>query len=129
MPGGRRPTDRLDKLGSGPDAAPPGIGRSLQYSPFGGTKMNPAALKEQIEKGEYKVDPTAVADAMLRRLQAVREVQKECSYPDSEPPASVNMTPPEPSTTEPIHVRRVPRFRRPLSSIFAFRAGTHAHSS
>lgn len=93
--------------------------------------MNPATLREQIEKGEYKVDPTAVADAMLRRLQAVREAQKECSYPESEPPASVNMTPPEPSTTDPIHVSRRSGLRRSrrLSSIFAFRAGTHAHSS
>jgi anti-sigma28 factor (negative regulator of flagellin synthesis) len=30
--------------------------------------MNTAKLKEQIEKGEYEVDPAAVADAMLRRL-------------------------------------------------------------
>jgi Anti-sigma-28 factor, FlgM len=93
--------------------------------------MNPATLKAQIEKGEYQVDPVAVADAMLRRLQAHREAQNECSYPDSASPESLKMTPPEPSTTDPIHVSRAPRLRRPraLSSIFALRAGTHAHSS
>ena len=122
---------RLYKLGSRPDAERIGPGRSLRYSPFGGINMNPATLKEQIEKGEYQVDPVAVADAMLRRLHALPEAQKECSYPRSEPSASVKTTSPEPSMTEPIHVSRSPRHRGPraFSSIFAFRAGTHAHSS
>jgi hypothetical protein len=93
--------------------------------------MNPATLKEQIEKGEYEVDPVMVADAMLRRLHALRETQKECSNPRSGPAESVNTTSPEPSSTDPIQVKRVPKFRGPfaLSSIFAMRAGTHAHSS
>lgn len=60
--------------------------------------MEPATLKEQISKGEYRVDPTAVADALLRRLQ------NECSYPASGPSASVNTTPAGPSCTEPIQV-------------------------
>ncbi|MBV9805398.1 MAG: flagellar biosynthesis anti-sigma factor FlgM, partial [Solirubrobacterales bacterium] len=30
--------------------------------------MDPAMLKQQIDRGEYRVDPTAVADAILRRL-------------------------------------------------------------
>jgi len=118
-------------LGSRPDAERVGAGRSLEYSPFGEITMNPATLKEQIEKGEYQVNPVAVADAMLRRLHALQEAQKECSYPCSGPSASVNTTPPEPSMTEPIQVSRAPRRRGPraFSSIFAFRAGTHAHSS
>ena len=47
--------------------------------------MNATQLKEQIERGEYQVDPVAVADAMLRRLRglAAPSVQNECSYPDS----------------------------------------------
>jgi hypothetical protein len=61
--------------------------------------MEPATLKDQIAKGEYRVDPTAVADALLRRLQ------NECSYPTSSASASVNTTPGGPSTTEPIQVR------------------------
>jgi hypothetical protein len=60
--------------------------------------MDPAVLKEQIEKGEYRVDATAVADALLRRLQ------NACSYPASGPSASRNTTPGSPSTTDPIHV-------------------------
>jgi len=77
--------------------------------------MEPATLKEQIEKGEYRVDPTAVADALLSRLQ------NTCSYPASGPPESVNTTPAGPSTTEPIQVR--------LLRALALAAGTQAHSS
>ena len=71
--------------------APPTIG---SYSEV----MDPAVLKEQIAKGEYRVDTTAVADALIRRLQ------NECSYPASGPSASMNTTPGSPSTTEPIQV-------------------------
>ena len=46
----------------------------LEYSPFGEIAMNAAKLKEQIEQGEYEVDPVAVADAMLRRLTRPRAV-------------------------------------------------------
>jgi hypothetical protein len=53
--------------------------------------MDPAGLKEQIEKGEYSVDPKAVADAMLRRLR--QHVQNECSYPTNGSSASENTTP------------------------------------
>ena len=70
--------------------------------------MNAAELKQQIENGEYQVDPVAVADAMLRRLRGLpeRNAQKECSNPDSSPSASVNTTPGGPSTTKPTHVGR-----------------------
>jgi hypothetical protein len=95
--------------------------------------MNAAELKQQIENGEYQVDPVAVADAMLRRLRGLAQpsAQNECSYPDSSPSASVNTTPVGPSTTKPTHVRTAPRLRGPraLSSIVAVRAGTQAHSS
>ena len=48
-------------------------------------------LKEQIEKGEYRVDPKAVAEAMLRRLWFF--TQNECSYPINGSSASANTTP------------------------------------
>jgi len=77
--------------------------------------MDADMLKDQIQRGEYRVDPTAVADALLRRLQ------NECSYPASGPSASVNTTPAGPSTTEPIQVR--------LLRALALGAGTQTHNS
>ena len=105
----------------------------LEYSQSGGIAMNAAELKQEIENGEYQVDPVAVADAMLRRLRRLpeRNAQNECSNPDSSPSASVNTTPGGPSTTKPTHVRSVPRLRGPraFSSIAVVRAGTQAHNS
>jgi hypothetical protein len=75
--------------------------------------MDPAMLKELIEKGEYRVDSTAVADALLRRLQ------NACWYPASGPSASVNTTPGGPSSTDPIQVM--------LLSLLA--PGRQAHNS
>lgn len=77
--------------------------------------MEPATLKEQIAKGEYRVDPTAVADALLRRIQS------ECSYPASGPSASVNTTPAGPSTTDPIQVT--------LLRALGLDPGRHTHNS
>jgi Anti-sigma-28 factor, FlgM len=77
--------------------------------------MDPATLKEQIDSGEYRVDPTAVADALLRRLQ------NECWYPASGPSASVNTTPTDPSTTEPIQLT--------LLRALALDAGRQTHNS
>jgi hypothetical protein len=105
----------------------------LEYSPFGGIAMNAAKLKEQIEKGEYEVDPVAVADAMLRRLRGLAQpgAQNECSKPESSPSASTKATPGSPSTTKPTHVRSASRMRgaRAFSSFSALRAGTQTHSS
>jgi anti-sigma28 factor (negative regulator of flagellin synthesis) len=36
-------------------------------------------LRARIARGEYQIEPTAVAEAILRRLLQL----KECSYPDS----------------------------------------------
>ena len=77
--------------------------------------MDPATLKQQIDSGEYRVDPTAVAEALLRRLQ------NECWYPASGPSASVNTSPADPSTAEPIQVT--------LLRALALRAGTQTHNS
>lgn len=46
------------------------------------------ALREQIQSGGYRVDPQAVAEAILRRLLAGEtlgggRLQNACSYPDS----------------------------------------------
>jgi hypothetical protein len=107
-------------------------------------------LKQQIEAGEYLVDPTAVADAIVRRLRdaatghtgAVRRNdraerlrgngQNACSYPNSSSEPSVNTTPAGPSTTEPIKVRSTPRrswFDGVIAGFVHTLAGTHAQSS
>jgi Anti-sigma-28 factor, FlgM len=69
-----------------------------------------AELKQKIDRGEYVVDPWAIADALVERLRAAsfraHESQKECSYPDSSSSASVNTMPARPSRTRPTHVTR-----------------------
>ena len=107
-------------------------------------------LKQQIEAGEYRVDPTAVADAIVRRLReaatghspAARRSdraerrrgngQNACSYPPSSPEPSVKTTPAGPSTTEPMKVRSTPRrswFEGVIEGFVHTLAGRHAHSS
>src|SRR5690242_6404619 len=107
-------------------------------------------LKQQIEAGEYLVDPTAVADAIVRRLRdaatghtgVVRRNdradrlrgngQNACSYPTSSSEPSVNTTPAGPLTTEPIKVRSTPRrswFDGVIAGFVHTLAGTHAQSS
>ena len=60
-------------------------------------------------RATYRVDPTAVADAILRGsagLPERRALQNECSYPDSSPLAvGEHDARPAPSTTEPTQVR------------------------
>lgn len=113
--------------------------------------MKAARLKEQIENGEYRVDPAAVAEAILRRIggvEAVRDhglgaalgreaqrpganpAQNECSYPASSESASRKTTPGGPSATAPIHVtfRGAPGGRA-FSNIAAVRAGMQTQSS
>ena len=107
-------------------------------------------LKQQIEAGEYLVDPTAVADAIVRRLRdaatghagTVRRNdraerrrgngQNACSYPTSSAEPSVKTTPAGPSTTEPMKVRSTPRrswFDGVIAGFVHTLAGTHAQSS
>jgi len=88
-------------------------------------------IREQLRRGEYTIDPDAVADAVLERLRLraiaahviVRGArpnqpvlaQNECSYPTSGSPsesAPENETP-LPSTARPTHV--TPASRRPLA--------------
>lgn len=74
------------------------------------------ALREQIARGEYDVDPVAVADAVVRRLReqgllGERQVtQSECSKPASGPVASVKRAVAGPLTARPIQVIRTASF-------------------
>jgi hypothetical protein len=75
-----------------------------------------AEIKQRIERGEYRVDPQAVADAILQRVRERtaassvrapdRRPQNECSYPERDPEASLKVTPWGPSVTRPTHVSR-----------------------
>jgi len=72
-----------------------------------------AELKQLIERGDYEVEPYAVADAIVERLRGLAaaasladEPQNECSKPDNSPSASVNTTPAEPGSTRPTQVNR-----------------------
>ena len=85
-----------------------------------------AKLRDQLERGDYVVDPNAVAEAILKRwreMAALRAAiaggvtpggpttpQSECSYPASgSDAASRNRAPARPSATRPIQVRRAVR--------------------
>ena len=79
-------------------------------------------IKRLLESGEYRVDPYATADAILRRRRLWREVdlaggagprpgrgdaQSGCSYPDRSRRLSMNATPAGPALTHPIMVSPV----------------------
>ena len=42
---------------------------------------NMAGLKQQIDRGDYRIDPRAVADALLRRIFLI-DPHRECSKPE-----------------------------------------------
>jgi hypothetical protein len=108
-----------------------------------------ADMREQINRGEYRVEPTAVADAILRRLHDIalargehvtpgeqararrHDVQMECSYPESDALAPRNTTPGAPSTTRPTTVKPtvIERLANVVSTTFSPDAGTQAQSS
>lgn len=68
-------------------------------------------LAERVAGGDYRVDPVAVAEAILRRArELVLGDQNECSKPVSEARASVNRAPGSPASTRPIHVIRTASF-------------------
>jgi Anti-sigma-28 factor, FlgM len=108
-----------------------------------------ADMREQIRQGEYRVEPKAVADAILRRLRDLAAARREqvaalerawaqehsaqtrCSYPDNPPEASVKTTPGGPSTTRPTGVTStvLDRLASAVSSALRPDAGTQAQSS
>lgn len=108
-----------------------------------------ADMREKIERGEYRVEPTAVADAILRRLQELAVArgehvaadeqawahthgsQIECSYPERDPRAPRKMTPGAPSTTRPTTVRPtvIERLANVVSTTLKPDPGTQAQSS
>ena len=80
-----------------------------------GTDTRLTELRQSIARGDYRIDPGAIADAILHRLtdrDARRcwglEPQTECSYPESGTSASVNASPAGPATTWPIQVHWAP---------------------
>jgi hypothetical protein len=96
-------------------------------------------LKERLDRGEYAVDPAAVAEAILRRSRDMalvrahvrqlrryaeepKDDQARCSYPVNRLVASTKLTPDSPLITRPIQVMR--RLRETLASAFSatFRA-------
>lgn len=71
-------------------------------------------IKRQVAAGLYRIDPYAVADAMIRRAELEMETagrrfpvsaQNECSKPTNSCGASVKKTPARPSTTVPTKLR------------------------
>ena len=68
-------------------------------------------LSQRIGAGEYRVEPEAVADAIIRRVreraagQRPKSAQSACSYPESGSSASMNATPGKPATTRPMQLR------------------------
>jgi hypothetical protein len=108
-----------------------------------------AELKDRLERGEYAIDPAAVADAIIRRSREAavlrtecrelqrrenardRPAQNECSYPSSSFGPSVNRMPAGPALTSPIHVIRTlgSRLASRLSTALRAAGGMHAHSS
>jgi hypothetical protein len=89
-------------------------------------------LRAQIAQGDYRIDPHAVADAILRRVRMVgfdetRIDQNECSYPVRPLPPSPKDTPGGPSMTRPIHVS--PVFGMASSATLRAAGGMHMHSS
>ncbi len=68
-------------------------------------------LRELIDRGQYRIDPYVIADAIIRwaALEPQTEptvlAQKECSKPASGPSAPAKTASTGPSTTDPIQVR------------------------
>ena len=68
-------------------------------------------IKQLVQDDRYRVDPYAVADAIIRRVR-LREgggmppgAQNSCSKPNNSSPPSTKQTPGSPATTDPIQVR------------------------
>ena len=68
-------------------------------------------IKQLVQDDRYRIDPYAVADAILRRVRMQEAggmpfgAQNRCWNPDSSPSASTKQTPGSPCTTDPIQIR------------------------
>ena len=108
-----------------------------------------ADMREQINQADYRVEPQAVADALLRHLRELaaarsehvtpderawaraHEVQAECSYPERGPLAPQNATPGRPATTRPTTVKPtvIARLTNVVSTTLVPDGGTQTQSS
>jgi len=93
-------------------------------------------IQQRVRRGEYEIDPTAVADALLRRAAQRRRAhlaalaQSSCSYPASVPSQSQKTTSGEPSRTRPTQVSSaLATLRSAFSASPRALPGTQAHSS
>lgn len=84
-------------------------------------------LRERICRGEYRIDPTRVADAIIERLRQ----PSECSYPERGLFESLKTTPGSPATTRPTQVSPAPLAQLSAAASAAARAlgGMQAQSS
>lgn len=76
---------------------------------MGGDPQIMDKLKTQVESGQYRLDPPAIADAIIRWFATRRGggqggPQNEWANPERGPGPSTNSTPGGPSTTDPIQV-------------------------
>ena len=68
-------------------------------------------IKKLVQDDRYRIDPYAVADAILRRVMGPErggmpfDAQSSCSKPDNSSSASTKQTPGSPCTTDPIQVK------------------------
>jgi hypothetical protein len=113
-------------------------------------KQAVADIKAKVGRGDYVVDPVAVAEALLKRLRQQRslrmdacdqrsvepaddpaDAQTECSYPRSAWPASEKVARGVPARTRPIQVRpkRSGWLAAAVSATLRALGGTHAQSS
>jgi hypothetical protein len=106
-------------------------------------------VRDQIRQGEYRVEPKAVADAILRRLRDLaaarservrtwerawareHRLQMRCSYPESAPSPSVKTTSGGPARTRPIGVMAsvIARLASALSTALLPDGGMQTQSS
>jgi hypothetical protein len=108
-------------------------------------KQTVAGIKAKVERDDYTVDPTAVADALLKRLREMAEARREhvgseergpryreCSYPSSSSSGeSANRRPASPGSTRPTQVNPWPSAwsRRAASALAQALWGTQAQIS
>lgn len=102
-----------------------------------------ATLKAKVDQGAYRVDATAVADALLAHMRGQRRARwerlldasdsipySECSNPpDGWTAASVKTSPDAPGRTLPTQVSPRSRFRTAISAIVRALSGTQTQSS